>query len=146
MSELRYVIDICGLEEEIRCTICENPMHTDKGCDGNCKYNEKAFKRITDLLDKRIELLPIAPEPHWIPVEQALPKENYLDDGYVEPSQPVLVYMNYHCYKISRYWGHRKTKGTSGYVIPDWMDLEDHDGNNVLAWCELPERYKGVTE
>ena len=87
----------------------------------------------------------IQPEPHWIPVEQDLPKENYLDDGYVEPSQPVIVYMNYHAYKISRYWGNRKSKGTSDYVIPDWMDLEDYDGDNVIAWCNLPEPYKGVT-
>ena len=96
--------------------------------------------------DAEPRLMSLKPEPHWIPVEQALPEENYLDDGYVEPSQPVLVYMSYHCYKVSRYWGHRKTKGTSGYVIPDWMDLEDHDGDNVLAWCELPEPYKEVTE
>ena len=85
-------------------------------------------------------------EPHWIPVEQDLPKENYLDDGYVEPSQPVLVYMSYHTCKISRYWGHRKSKGTSDYVIPDWMDLEEYDGDNVIAWRELPEPYKGDTE
>lgn len=78
MSELRYVIDVCGLEEEIRCTICENPMHTDRGCDGGCKYNDKVFKRITDLLDKRIELLPITPEPHWIPVT----KEEMFKAGY----------------------------------------------------------------
>lgn len=88
----------------------------------------------------------IQPEPHWIPVTERLPKENYLDDGYVEPSQPVLVYMNYHTCKISRYWGHRKSKGTSDYVIPDWMDLEEYDSDNVIAWRELPEPYKGVTE
>lgn len=92
-----------------------------------------------------VKELPIAqPEPHWIPVEQDLPKENYLDDGYVEPSQPVLVYMSYHTCKISRYWGHRKSKGTSDYVIPDWMDLEEYDGDNVIAWRELPESYKGA--
>ena len=92
-----------------------------------------------------IEDMPtIQPEQHWIPVEQDLPKENYLDDGYVEPSQPVLVYMSYHTCKISRYWGHRKSKGTSDYVIPDWMDLEDYDGDNVIAWMPLPEPYKGV--
>ena len=85
-------------------------------------------------------------EAHWIPVEQDLPKENYLDDGYVEPSQPVLVYMSYRTCKISRYWGHRKSKGTSDYVIPDWMDLEDYEGDNVIAWMPLPEFYKGVTE
>ena len=86
------------------------------------------------------------PKPHWIPVSERLPKENYLDDGYVEPSQPVLVYMSYHTCKISRYWGHRKSKGTSDYVIPDWMDLEEYDGDNVIAWRELPESFKGIDE
>ena len=86
------------------------------------------------------------PKPHWIPVAERLPKENYLDDGYVEPSQPVLVYMSYHTCKISRYWGHRKSKGTSDYVIPDWMDLEEYDGDNVIAWRELPESFKGIDE
>ena len=85
------------------------------------------------------------PEPHWIPVTERLPEENYLDDGYVEPSQCVLVYMSYHTYKVSRYWGHRKSKGTSDYVIPDWMDLEEYDSDNVLAWMPSPEPYKGAT-
>ena len=98
------------------------------------EFEERAIDTVLDAI------------PHWIPVEHDLPKENYLDDGYVEPSQPVLVYMNYHAYKISRYWGHRKSKGTSDYVIPDWMDLEEYDGENVIAWCELPEPFEGVTE
>lgn len=110
-----------------------------KGFVKSLEISRDDYKGIMEYIDD-------VPEPHWIPVEQAPPEENYLDDGYVEPSQPVLVYMSYHCYKVSRYWGHRKTKGTSGYVIPDWMDLEDHDGDNVLAWCELPEPYKGATE
>jgi len=88
----------------------------------------------------------VTAEPHWIPVTERLPEENYLDDGYVEPSQPVLVYMSYHTCKISRYWGNRKSKGTSDYVIPDWMDLEEYEGDNVIAWMSLPEPYKGVTE
>lgn len=97
---------------------------------------------IMDAFDEYVD----SNEPHWIPVTERLPKENYLDDGYVEPSQPVLVYMNYHTCKISRYWGHRKSKGTSDYVIPDWMDLEEYDSDNVIAWRELPEPYKGVTD
>ena len=88
----------------------------------------------------------IQSESQWISVTERLPEENYLDDGYVEPSQYVLAYMSYHVCKVSRYWGHRKTKGTSDYVIPDWMDLEEHDGDNVLAWMPLPEPYKGVAE
>ena len=95
--------------------------------------------------DAETRLMSLNPEPHWIPVTERLPEENYLDDGYVEPSQPVLVYMSYHTCKISRYCGHRKSKGTSDYVIPDWMDLEDYEGDNVIAWMPLPEPYKGVT-
>ena len=97
---------------------------------------------IMDAFDEYVD----SNEPHWIPVTERLPEENYLDDGYVEPSQPVLVYMSYHTCKISRYWGNRKSKGTSDYVIPDWMDLEDYEGDNVLAWMPKPEPYKGVTE
>ena len=96
--------------------------------------------------DAETRLMSLKPEPHWIPVTERLPEENYLDDGYVEPSQPVLGYMSYHTCKISRYWGHRKSKGTSDYVIPDWMDLEEYEGDNVIAWMPLPEPYKGVTE
>lgn len=136
MSELRYVIDICGLEEGIRCAICENPMHTDNGCDGGCKYNEKAFKRITDLLDKRIELLPIAPEPHWIPVTENC-------DCDLMDNEEVLVFQN---------------DGTINGQIRHAM-FYDFNGKkkfvtweegitiyNVVAYMPLPEPYKGVTE
>lgn len=58
INSQKYVIDVNGLEEEIRCIICENPMHTDRGCDGNCKYNEHTFREIIQLLDRRIKLLP----------------------------------------------------------------------------------------
>ena len=119
----------------------------DRMCFGRGKWSEHHQPVIDEYWQAgEMAIKALDAEPHWIPVEQALPEENYLDDGYVEPSQPVLVYMSYHCYKVSRYWGHRKTKSTSGYVIPDWMDLEAHDGDNVLAWQPLPEPYKGVTE
>lgn len=130
MSELRYVIDICGLEEGIRCAICENPMHTDKGCDGNCKYNEKAFKRITDLLDKRIELLPIAPEPHWIPCSERLPK----DDAEVI----VLCTDDSGDYEYSYV--------TVGWHYKGLWVVDNERCYFVRAWQPLPEPYKGVTE
>lgn len=47
-------IDTQGLDEEIRCEMCRNPMHTDRGCDGNCMYDEKLYERIMQILDKRI--------------------------------------------------------------------------------------------
>ena len=56
----QVIIDTNGLDEEIRCEMCKNPMHTDKGCDGNCKYDEKMYEKITQILDKRITPLPSA--------------------------------------------------------------------------------------
>ena len=67
MSDLidRYAaIDVVGIDEEIRCEMCRNPMHTDRGCDGGCTYDEKLYKRIMQILDERIKPLPSAqPEP-----------------------------------------------------------------------------------
>ena len=53
-------IDADGLDEEIRCEMCENPMHTDRGCDGNCKYDEILYEKIIQILNKRITPLPSA--------------------------------------------------------------------------------------
>ena len=55
------LIDVVGLDEEIRCEMCKNPMHTNRGCDGHCKYDEKLYERIIQILDKRITPLPPAP-------------------------------------------------------------------------------------
>ena len=53
-------IDTDGLDEEIRCEMCKNPMHTDRGCDGHCKYDEKLYEKIMQILNKRIAPLPSA--------------------------------------------------------------------------------------
>ena len=56
-------IDTEGLDEEIRCEICRNPMHTSRGCDGNCTYDEKLYEKIMQILDRRIKHLPsVQPE------------------------------------------------------------------------------------
>ena len=63
MSDLiskQAVIDTEGLDEQIRCEMCRNPMHTDRGCDGNCKYDEKLYEKIIQILDERIKPLPSA--------------------------------------------------------------------------------------
>ena len=73
----KRVIDVEGLDEQIRCEMCVNPMHTDRGCDGNCRYDENLYKRIMQTLDERIKPLPSAqPEiirckdcKHWIPYD-----------------------------------------------------------------------------
>ena len=65
-------IDTEGLDEEIRCEICRNPMHTSRGCDGNCTYDEKLYEKIMQILDRRIKQLPSAqPERikgHWVEI------------------------------------------------------------------------------
>ena len=58
-------IDVEGLDEQIRCEMCRNPMHTNRGCDGNCKYDEKLYERIMQILGERIKPLPSA-EPEII--------------------------------------------------------------------------------
>ena len=63
MSDLisrQAAIDADGLDEEIRCEMCKNPMHTDRGCDGNCKYDEILYEKIIQILNKRITPLPSA--------------------------------------------------------------------------------------
>ena len=74
-------IDTEGLDEEIRCEICRNPMHTSRGCDGNCTYDEKLYEKIMQILDRRIKQLPSAqPEiirckdcrnNHWCNIQEA---------------------------------------------------------------------------
>ena len=56
----REAIDANGLDEEIRCEMCKNPMQTDRGCDGNCKYDEILYEKIIQILNKRITPLPSA--------------------------------------------------------------------------------------
>ena len=98
-------------------------------------YLLPAEKAVVQLIDQMQTL----ETQEWTPVAEGLPDEHYLDDGWVDPSRPVLVYLSFHVYRISRYWGHRKTKGTGNYVIPDWVDLEEYDSENVVAWMPLPE-------
>ena len=72
------LIDVVGLDEEIRCEMCRNPMHTNRGCDGHCKYDEKLYERIIQILDKRITPSPSA-EP-----ERKTGKWIYITDGHYE--------------------------------------------------------------
>lgn len=63
MSDLirrQLAIDTEGLDEEIRCEMCRNQMKTYRGCDGNCKYDEKLYEKIMQILDERIKPLPSA--------------------------------------------------------------------------------------
>ena len=42
---------LCGLEEEIRCAMCTNPMKSDRGCDGGCEVNEDMYKRVIKTIE-----------------------------------------------------------------------------------------------
>ena len=71
------LIDAEGLDEEIRCEMCRNPMRSDTGCDGGCTYDEKLYEKIVHLLNERIKPLPnIKPERKtgmWVSVGCVVP-------------------------------------------------------------------------
>ena len=147
MSDLidRYAaIDVVGIDEEIRCEMCRNPMHTDRGCDGGCTYDEKLYKRIMQILDERIKPLPPAqPEQWWIPCSERLP----------EIKQHVLL----SCYGRVIYGRMISEDGNSGYPVFEICDsvgekrpivLEttvhsEFTTSRIIAWMPLPEPYKG---
>jgi hypothetical protein len=56
------LIDAEGLDEEIRCVMCRNPMRSDTGCDGGCTYDEKLYEKIVHLLNERIKPQPDSKE------------------------------------------------------------------------------------
>lgn len=63
-------------------------------------------------------------QTRWIPVSERMPEEFICDDGYVEPSDYVLVWGDHGNYGVSRYWGNRKTKTENPNSYKDWMDLD----------------------
>ena len=108
-------IDAEGLDEQIRCEMCRNPMHTDRGCDGNCKYDEKLYERIMQILDERIKPLPSAqPEQRWIPCSERLP-ETY--GAYLVQDVYGTIFVDY----WRGYWVAKTT---------------------MVAWMPLPEPYR----
>lgn len=83
----------------------------------------------------------------WIPVSEELPKEwKFIsNDGYVGPSDYVLVLGDYGMYGISRYWGNRKSKTENPDSFKDWIDL-DWVEEKPIAWMPLPQPYKAESE
>ena len=101
------------------------------------------FKHLAEWLK---ELQQLREQTRLIPVSEALPKEHLCDDGYVEPSDYVLVYGNHGSYGVSRYWGNRRSKSESPNTYKDWMDL-DWVVEKPIAWTMLPVlSYKAKVE
>ena len=72
----------------------------------------------------------------WISCSERLPSEKDYDDGYVEPSDDVLVFTKYGSCKVSRYWGNRRNQ--RDYY--DWVDIKLRT-DEVIAWMPLPAPY-----
>lgn len=78
MISRQAAIDVEGFDEEIRCEMCKNQMNTDRGCNGNCKYDEKLYEKIIQILDRRIKSLPSTQPDFDITVKI----DKAYDDGY----------------------------------------------------------------
>ena len=93
------------------------------------------FQMSLDMAIRAIE------QTRWIPVSERLPEEFICDDGYIEPSDYVLVWGDHGNYGVSRYWGNRKSKTENPNSYKDWMDL-DWVVQKPIAWMPLPKPYK----
>lgn len=115
-------------EEKI---ICKNFLHD---ADNTRSGNE--YKLLMELLEQ---------EHRWIPVTERLPKEHLCNDGYIEPSDYVLVWGDHGSYGVSRYWGNRRSKSERPDTYRDWTDLE-WVVEKPIAWMPLPKPYKAESE
>lgn len=82
------------------------------------------------------ELKQLREQTKWIPVSESFPKEHVCDDGYIEPSETVLVQLNNGEMKTSRYWGSRESRKDE-----PWIDLSYPTTLEAVAWQPLPEPY-----
>lgn len=90
---------------------------------------DKAVQMLLDCAEEKIN-------SGWIPVTEGLPKEHVCDDGFIEPSEHVLVQMKNGYMRVSRYWGSRES-----YKDRPWIDLSYPTTDEVTAWMPLPKPY-----
>ena len=93
-----------------------------------------AFDFYVGLIQKAYELGKSEAEPHWIPVEQALP----------ELMHDVLLTVFFHeRWNVAE--GYRQD-GEFMFWNNGRLDSVLDEENRVIAWMPSPEPYKGVTE
>lgn len=51
-----------GLDVEIQCAMCTNPMKSDRGCDGGCSVNEEMYKKVLDVIERHTQDAPYQPK------------------------------------------------------------------------------------
>lgn len=104
-------------------------------------YKSEARRWKRRYLDLKQRIFKLEEQTNWIPCSERLPEEYICDDGYVEPSDYVLVWGDHGNYGVSRYWGNRKSKIENPNSYKDWVDLE-WVVQKPIAWMPLPEPYK----
>lgn len=111
LIDRQKAINTEGLDEQIRCEMCRNPMHTDRGCDGNCKYDEKLYERLIQILSERMKPLPSAQPEKLTDKEQriflsAMGKEEEVckevDDAWRDCREPYEDSLVHVCKEIRR--------------------------------------------
>ena len=96
-----------------------------------CKF----LVNLMDVLEKQMQ------KSKWISVSKRFPKEHLCNDGYIEPSDYVLVWGDHGNYGVSRYWGNRRSKSENPNTHKDWVDL-DWVVQKPIAWMPLPTPYE----
>ena len=100
---------------------------------GHSDMRMESDKALQMLLDCADEVL----EHRWIPCSERFPEEHICDDGYIEPSEYVLICDDLNYCHVSRYWGNRRNKRD----YKDWVDA-DLPTRKIKAWMQLPKPYK----
>ena len=73
----------------------------------------------------------------WISCSERLPEEFECRDGYIEPSDHVLVQDKNGNHHISRYWKHRRSAPIDWFP---WIDIKEY--YDIVAWRPLPDKYE----
>lgn len=119
-------------------TECEESDST--FCNRDCEHCEVRALMGTheEYLKAKSIAIDLLRNSEWIPVCERCPEEHeWSRDGltFVDPSSPVLVQLTGGRMKISRYWSHYR----SSLIKTDWIDLDEFDGSQVMAWMPLPK-------